>query len=88
MSVNPDEIIGGCIEILERILSDDSVPRNIRRVIENIKMILLKKDNSSSVRAAMAISKLDEISNDPNMPIHIRTMVWNLAGQLERIPVD
>jgi len=88
MSVNPDEIIGGCIEILERILGDDSVPRNIRRVVENIKIILLKKDETASVRGAMAISKLDGISNDPNMPLHIRTMVWNLAGQLERIPVD
>ncbi|CAD7768927.1 hypothetical protein FHEFKHOI_01831 [Candidatus Methanoperedenaceae archaeon GB50] len=88
MSVDSNEIIGGCIAILERILADDSVPRNIRRVAEDIKMILLNKDETASVRGAVAISKLDTISNDPNMPLHIRTMVWNLASQLERIPVD
>ena len=38
--------------------------------------------------AAEAISKIDEISNDPNMPIHARTRIWELVSQLETIPLD
>lgn len=88
MTVDSEEIIKSCIEVLDRILNDDSVPRNIRRVADNIKEILSNENETLSVRAAMSISKLDEISNDPNMPLHTRPLIWSLASQLERIPVD
>jgi uncharacterized protein (UPF0147 family) len=49
-------------------MSDDAVPRNIRRSAENVKGILLDETVTDSVKAASAISVLDEISNDPNIP--------------------
>ncbi len=88
MSPNPNDVIKHCIEALERIVSDDSVPRNIRRNADNMKNILLNDKDTTSVRAAMVISKLDEIGNDPNVPIHTRTLIWGLSSQLETIPVD
>ena len=74
-------------EIFERIMSDDAVPRNIRRSAENVKGILMDEKVSEAVKAASAISILDEISNDPNIPLHTRTLIWNVASQLETIPV-
>lgn len=76
-----------CVEVLERIMSDDAVPRNIRRSAENVKSILLDEGMNEAVKAASAISILDEISNDPNIPLHTRTLIWNVASQLETIPV-
>jgi uncharacterized protein (UPF0147 family) len=76
-----------CVEVLERIMSDDAVPRNIRRSAENVKAILLDESMNEAVKAASAISILDEISNDPNIPLHTRTLIWNVASQLETIPV-
>lgn len=76
-----------CVEVLERIMSDDAVPRNIRRSAENVKSILLDESMNEAVKAASAISILDEISNDPNIPLHTRTLIWNVASQLETIPV-
>ncbi len=76
-----------CVEVLERIMSDDAVPRNIRRSAENVKAILLDESVNEAVKAASAISILDEISNDPNIPLHTRTLIWNVASQLETIPV-
>ena len=87
MSVNPDEIIKQCIEVIERIINDDSVPKNIRRSADEIRTILLKKEDSQSIRAALSIRILDDISTDQNLPLHTRTLIWNLAGQLETIPV-
>jgi uncharacterized protein (UPF0147 family) len=81
------KIIEQCVEVLERIMSDDAVPRNIRRSAENVKAILLDESMNEAVKAASAISILDEISNDPNIPLHTRTLIWNLASQLETIPV-
>ena len=87
MSVNPDEIIKQCIEVIERIINDDSVPRNIRRSADEIRTILIKEEDSQSIKAALSIRILDDISTDQNLPLHTRTLIWNLAGQLETIPV-
>ena len=87
MSINPDEIIKQCIEVIERIINDDSVPRNIRRSADEIRTILIKEEDSQSIRAALSIRILDDISTDQNLPLHTRTLIWNLAGQLETIPV-
>ena len=82
-----EETIKQCVEVLERIMSDDAVPRNIRRSAENVKVILQDKNVNEAIKAASAISVLDEISNDPNIPLHTRTLIWNVASQLETIPV-
>jgi len=88
VSENPSEVIKQCTEVLDRIVSDDSVPRNIRRSADNIKNVLLNEKEPMSKRAAMVISNLDDIGNDPNVPIHTRTLVWGLSSKLESIPVD
>jgi hypothetical protein len=85
---NYDETIKQCIDILNSIQSDDVVPRNIRRNAEKVKNTLLGEDNPLAIKVASSISILDEISNDPNLPLHTRTLVWNVASQLETIPLD
>jgi uncharacterized protein (UPF0147 family) len=88
VSENPSEVIKQCTEVLERIINDDSVPRNIRRSADNIKIVLSNEKQSLSKRAAMVISNLDDMGNDPNIPIHTRTLIWGLSSKLESIPVD
>ncbi|MCX9013242.1 MAG: UPF0147 family protein [Candidatus Methanoperedens sp.] len=88
VTVNSKKTIQQCVDVLDRITNDDSVPRNIRRNADNIKNILLNDKETPSTRAAMVISNLDEIGNDPNVPIHTRTLIWGLSSQLESIPVD
>ncbi|WP_048144215.1 UPF0147 family protein [Methanothrix harundinacea] len=82
-----ENVIKQCVEVLERIMSDDTVPRNIRRSADSVKATLLNVQESEAIRAASAISILDEISNDPNIPLHTRTLIWNVASQLETVPV-
>lgn len=72
-------------DMMARMADDNSVPRNIRRAAGEAKNALLNKDNDAMVRASSAISILDEISNDPNMPVHTRTMIWNAISVLETI---
>jgi uncharacterized protein (UPF0147 family) len=80
----PDSVL----EVLDRIIQDDTVPRNIRRIASEIKESLLHGEDSLAVRAASAISILEEISSDPNIPMHVRTLIWNVSSQLERISVE
>jgi uncharacterized protein (UPF0147 family) len=79
-----EDILKQSTEILARIVGDDSVPRNIRRAADEAKTRLLNREDSETVRAAYAISILDDISNDPNMPLHTRTLIWNVVSQLEK----
>lgn len=83
-----DEQIGACIQMLQHITEDSSIPRNIRRVADETRTVLLDSSKPAGLRAATAISKIDEISNDPNMPVHARTRIWELVSQLESIPLD
>ncbi len=87
VSESPSEVLKQCVDVLDRISNDDSVPRNIRRTAENIKKTLSNEKESVSKRAAKVISNLDDIGNDPNVPIHTRTLVWGLSSRLESIPV-
>jgi len=71
--------------ILDQLAEDTSVPRNIRRGAVNAKELLLKSKDELDVRIASAIFILDELANDPNIPLHGRTLIWNIISQLETI---
>jgi uncharacterized protein (UPF0147 family) len=66
-------------------MEDTSVPRNIRRAAEESRDLLAANDDEPSIRASTVISILDEISNDPNIPIHARTLIWEVLSELESI---
>lgn len=85
---SPDETIQICIQMLQNINEDSTIPRNIRRVADSTRSILQDESKSIGLRAATAISMIDEISNDPNMPVHARTRIWELVSQLETVPLD
>lgn len=88
MSADSEKIIKQCIGDLERVMGDRSVPRNIRYVADSIKARLLNVDESPTVRVASAISMLDEMCVDPNIPLYTRTLIWGVVSQLEVISVD
>jgi uncharacterized protein (UPF0147 family) len=74
------------IKLLTTIIEDRTVPRNIRSAAEEAKKELTEKsDNTWDIRLSAAISILDEIINDPNMPIYTRTQIWNIVSMLETV---
>lgn len=70
---------------LNMISEDNSIPRNIRRGAEEVKQILLKPTDPIDLRVSSATSILDELANDPNIPIHGRTLIWNIMSRLEEL---
>ena len=71
------------VQIMDDIIGDAAVPRNIRRFVTQAKDLVLKKDGDPVVNITEAIYLLDEASNDINMPMHTRTQVWQIMGALE-----
>ena len=71
--------------ILASIVNDTGVPRNIRRAAAQALTYLRDMKLSPGVRAANAIHALDEVSQDPNMPFHARTRIWQVITILETV---
>lgn len=69
-------------KLLDEVSDDRTVPRNIRNLIQEAKNHLNGKQELP-VRINAAISILDEVSNDSNIPIYTRTQIWNIVSMLE-----
>ena len=80
-----DARLNSMIQVMDQLIEDTSVPRNIRRGAENAKKLLLNTKDALDVRVASAVSILDELANDPNIPLHGRTLIWNIISGLETI---
>jgi len=71
------------ILLIQQVASDRTVPRNIRTRCEECIKILQDESQGLDIRINSVISTLDEISNDPNIPMYARTQVWNIVSLLE-----
>ena len=71
------------LALLDQIINDRTVPKNIRKAAEDSKSIL-NSSQAEQVRISTAIHILDEIINDPNMPLYTRTQIWNVVSMLEQ----
>ena len=73
------------LSMLDQLAEDSSVPRNVRRGAQSAKDRLLLQTEPMDLRAATANSVLDDLANDPNIPLHGRTAIWNIMSQLETL---
>ena len=72
-------------EILKHIMDNPTVPRNIRRAADESNNKLADESEDPTVKASTVIMILDEISNDPNIPVHDRTLIWEILSKLETV---
>ena len=79
------ESLNNAIETLNQIATNPSTPKNIRKNIADLANDLKSEEYSMSVRAANAISLLDDITQDPNMPSYVRVTLWQAVSTLEGI---
>ncbi|MBR9689762.1 MAG: hypothetical protein GOV01_02625 [Candidatus Altiarchaeota archaeon] len=71
------------LELLDTIVSDTTVPKNIRDTCGAALTRLNNQTERVHIRIGAALSMLDELSQDPNLPFHTRTEVWEVASLLE-----
>ena len=80
-----EERIGQASAVLGQVSEDSTTPRNIRRAAKESIDALQTSADSAAVRASNAISMLEEILQDPNMPPYTRVKLWNVMSLLEAI---
>jgi uncharacterized protein (UPF0147 family) len=71
-------------EMMEEVLADSSVPKNIRRAISEAKE-RLEGDDELVVKISAATYLIESISDDINMPPHARTQIWAIMSALESV---
>lgn len=81
-----EEKIRMVIEMLNNLIKDQALSRNIKEACkEVIEKLSDKKITSYSVRSASGLSKLEEVAQDPTLPIYARTVVWKAISILEQV---
>jgi uncharacterized protein (UPF0147 family) len=71
--------------LLEDVMRDRGVPRNVKSSIEQSIRELKEDKESESVKISTVISMLDEASNDPNISLYARTKIWDIVSKLEQL---
>ncbi len=79
------EFLQNAMDTLNQVAANPSTPKNIRKNIQDLANDLKSDELSMSVRAANAISMLDDITQDPNMPSYVRVTLWQAVSTLENI---
>ena len=70
-------------ELMQNVLEDTTVPRNIRGAVDEAKKVILSA--TDDVAMSRAIYLLDDVSNDINLPSHARTDIWTIISELETL---
>ena len=72
------------VELMDAVIEDTTVPRNIRTAVDEARQKVLSKEKRP-VAITSALYVLNDISNDINMPSHTRTEIWSIISALEAI---
>ena len=68
---------------------DQKVPRNIRKgATEAVEKWLLNKNKQLDVRIAITQAKLEELYEDPNIPMEFGTLIFQINTALEQMLTD
>lgn len=79
------ESMDEAVKTLTGVGNSPTTPKTIKKTIVDIVAGLESGEYSMSVRAANAISTLDDITQDPNMPSFVRVTLWQAVSKLESI---
>jgi len=70
-------------------LDDQKVPRNIRKGAKDaVEKWLLNKAKQLDVRIAITQAKLEELYEDPNIPMEFGTLILQINTALEQMLTD
>jgi|TARA_B110000263_G_scaffold64389_1_gene55578 uncharacterized protein (UPF0147 family) len=85
MSDNNEQSMESAIQTLNQLATSHSTPRNFKKTIADLITELNSTEYTISVRAANAMSLLDDITQDANIPSFVRTSLWQAVSVLESI---
>ena len=83
--IENEDKVQKALATLSQVVESNITPRNIRKIVKDAINMLTDSKISVGVRAANAISILEEVSQDPNMPSFSRVTIWSAVSTLESV---
>ncbi|MFX1260310.1 MAG: UPF0147 family protein [Promethearchaeota archaeon] len=71
--------------LLQGMINDRSVPRNIKRIAQRGINELKREDETPGVLSSNVMYMVDDLSQDPNIPFHSRTTIYRILSILEKV---
>ena len=72
------------IDMLQEMQQDNTISKNVRMKVAAMQKELEDcKQEELSLKINKILSELEELSNDMNLPMFVRTQIWSLTGLLE-----
>ncbi|MBN2330512.1 MAG: UPF0147 family protein [Candidatus Aenigmarchaeota archaeon] len=72
------------ISLLDGVIKDRGVPKNVKSSVEEA-LDILRNPNANNIKIAETVSILDEVTNDPNLSVYTRTVLWDAVSKLEAL---
>lgn len=72
-------------QLLNDMINDRSVPRNIKRIAQRSINQLHREDETPGVIASNVMYMVDDLAQDANIPFHARTTVYRIISILEKV---
>lgn len=71
--------------LLDELGQDTTVPKNVRKSAADSVTKMSNQNESLDLKCATAVSMLDEMANDPNVPAHGRAALYTVISKLEAL---
>lgn len=70
---------------IDEALKDQVIPKRVKVILEKLKKEIAGEKKDADVILTTAVYELDEIVNDVNIPMHSKTVIWDLISNLESL---
>ena len=70
--------------MLDQIKQDALTPKSIKEAIDEI-LAILKEDSPLDLRARKCLDILEEMGEDVNLPVYVRSQLWSLVTMFETL---
>ena len=77
--------VDGVLGKIDEVLNDYSMPRRVKNTLTQIKTDLSKTGSETDVVVTSSIYTLDAITNDVNISMHVKTIIWDIISELEAL---
>ena len=77
--------VKGVLAKIDEVLVDYSMPRRVKVALTQIRSDLSNEDAQTDVVVTSSIYALDEITNDVNISMHAKTIIWDIISELEAL---
>lgn len=73
------------IEKIDETSQDYFMPRRVKIILKKVGEELTREDQDLAVRITSAVYRIEEVSNDINIPMHAKTALWDIISDLEAL---